>query len=661
MSKRAELIEKYRKSDIFNLSSNDMQPVQNTSRMQYLSSTFDNLNFRKDSSKPITNIKKSYRQKKYSSRYHQSDIFNTNNIIQSEKSTKTNKKRNAQNYSTCFDAMKDNVQYANDIKDYTKKKRGKKVAYNPVKYFKIENPQQRLYSQYYDTSRNPITFIGQKKKSMMKSSTDLFSKMNLNSNNIDTNTNTNTNDKNNLPKDVENAFKTHKFYKTKGFTYFDYEGYNNDFKNNSYIFIENNPNDSINNCKIKKQIQLQSNIFNKENLQKNQNDINKIKQRIKLAESTDESKPKKYILTDANINKTPLKKNNDLDDNMGDKNIWGALHNNWEKSNMDWKKDKTELIFNKTNPNMTNNKEKNITAFQRKMNHLADSNYKDTINESIKVNRKNNVPRQRFISNLEQIDEILNDIPDNVLKYDKKKKILDHANTMGLNGESDVDKNILNYKKFHKNNNNKTQKEPTIKIMSKESKKHLENKKLEEKNCSNRKKYEDYNIHDYILSYDGRKGVKSGKNSFDQFSENQVKLLFSKNGVHIYDIKRNMFNKGKTNIIKFKVRENEGEQILNEKMKEIENKFNEKEFKITIKKDEDKNYKKNLRNMLKPPFTKKLIFIDDLDNKSNTIDNDKMKSKTFRKNQEFSKHYVTVNSNYKNHYKEELAKNKVNK
>ena len=83
---------------------------------------------------------------------------------------------------------------------------------------------------------------------------------------------------------------------------------------------------------------------------------------------------------------------------------------------------------------------------------------------------------------MEQIDEILNDIPNNELKYDKKKKILSQANTIGLNGESDLDKNILNYKKFHKNNlNNKNKKELTIKIMGKESQNFTNNKKKEEK------------------------------------------------------------------------------------------------------------------------------------------------------------------------------------
>ena len=380
-----------------------------------------------------------------------------------------------------------------------------------------------------------------------------------------------------------------------------------------------------------------------------------------MAENQNETKPKKYFFV--NSNKTPTKNDiskKSLENNIEDKNIWGAPHNHWEKSNVDWIKDKTEIIFNKNNTN----KDKDISPFQRKLNQLADSNDKDTINESIKSNRKNynTIQTERYTNNLEQIDEILNDIPDNELKYDKKKQILSNANTTVINGEPELDKNILNYNKFHKNNmGKKNQKDLTIKIMSKESQNHLDNKIKQEKICNDLKKFDDYNIYDYVLSYDTRNGPgKNGKNNFDKFTENEVKLLFNKNGIHIYDIKKNMFSNGKYNVIKFKVRENEGEQALNEKIKKIENIFNEKECKVNIKKEEEKNVKKNLRNVAKAPFTKRFIFINEND-KNNSKLNEKNKNKTFRKNTAFSNQYGITNSNYKNHYKEEQLKNKVNK
>ena len=122
-----------------------------------------------------------------------------------------------------------------------------------------------------------------------------------------------------------------------------------------------------------------------------------------------------------------------------------------------------------------------------------------------------------------------------------------------------------------------------------------------------------------------------------------------------------MFTNGKYNVIKFKVRENEGEQILDEKIKEIENILNEKEYKISIKKEEQKTNKKNLRNVAKAPFSKKTIFIDEIDNKNNLKQNENNKIKKTKKNVAFSRQYTNINNNYKNHYKEEELKNKVNK
>ena len=52
--------------------------------------------------------------------------------------------------------------------------------------------------------------------------------------------------------------------------------------------------------------------------------------------------------------------------------------------------EKTEILFNKTNINNENKKDNNLTPFERKMNQLSDSNHKDTINETIKLNRKYN-------------------------------------------------------------------------------------------------------------------------------------------------------------------------------------------------------------------------------------------------------------------------------
>ena len=387
---------------------------------------------------------------------------------------------------------------------------------------------------------------------------------------------------------------------------------------------------------------LQSNVFGESEKNKN-NDINKIKERIKAAQENDEDRPKNRFtkLNNKTINKTK-------EDEDNDRNIWGALHNNWEKSNLDWKTANTEIIFGKTYSgrfpklNLEKIKEKEKEdAFQRKVKHLSDSGFKDTINESIKEKRNwQKVPHtNRTYTNLEQIDEVLNEIPDAVLKPDKKKKIIGNANTTDFNGNIGIDDRYINYKKYHKTTLNKTdnkKKEPIIKIMSKEENK---NKKKEvNKNSTSLKLF-----HDYILSYDAK--AKSSKTNFDNFSQNDVKLIFSKKGIHIYDIQKKHFDNGKYNTIKFKIRENEGEKTLKDKIKEVENDLDKKNYKVHIEKEVEKDKKKNLRGVVKDPFTKGLTIIENQNNQNNK--QKKNEPKKLKKNTSFSGLYTLVNHKYK--------------
>ena len=289
----------------------------------------------------------------------------------------------------------------------------------------------------------------------------------------------------------------------------------------------------------------------------------------------------------------------------------------------------------------------NEDAFQRKVKHLSDSGFKDTINESIKSKRNWNKVSHRDIkyTNLEQIDEVLNEIPDNVLKPDKKMKIIGNANTTDFNGDIGIDDKYINYKKYHKgilNKNDNKKKDPVIKIMSNEENKNK--KKVLNKTMTNLKNHDDYNIHDYILSYDAK--PKSSKTNFDNFSENDVKLLFSKKGIHIYDIKKNQFDNGKYNTIQFKIRENEGEKLLKDKMKEIENDLTKKQYKVFIEKEKEKDKKRNFRGVVKNPFSKGLIMAEDGNNNNNNKINKKQPHQ-LRKNASFSGLYTLVNHKYK--------------
>ena len=446
----------------------------------------------------------------------------------------------------------------------------------------------------------------------------------------------NINDKMKLEKETEKAEKEHKYFKSKGFTY----KQNNRTNDNKFVEPEKYPGNS---SKLTKQIQLQSNIFtNSNDNNKAGHSVDKIKERIKKVKKNDDAnkQPKKTYQ-----NKEVLKKINQ--DGDIDRNIWGVVHTKWEGSNLDWRNSDTEKIFSRNIKKMERDKSAddiNVSPFQRKMKQLEDSGNKDIINESIKEKRKYTknsfIEKQNYFSNLDKIEEILNDIPD--IKYDKKKKILWNQNTVGLNGETGMDDNIKNYKKFHKNTFKKEVKQPTIKIMSKDGEINRNKKKNINKNFNNVKSYDDYTIHDFVLSYDAK--VKKGENNFDKFSENDVKLLLSKKGIHAYDIIKSQFDNGKYNVIKFKVRENEGENVLNEKMKELENDLKKKEYKICIEKKVTKEAKKNLKNVVNVPGVKTAIFVDNNGNKSKDKKAERLQIKN---NTKFTKDYNLIDHKYK--------------
>ena len=656
MSGNAQLFEKYKKSDIFNLNDDDDAPLtERKPRIRNPQAPFkDTQNdiFHTLETEKSFNMDNKNPKRNYVLKHHKSDIFNVKDLIKTPKKPTVQKLRNASNYSICFDSMMNNDQYKTDIKEYTSKRRTEKKEYNPDKYFVNEDPSERVYNNLYDKKRNPI--LPNKHSNMMKSSTNLFSNINLNEKKLFkerkkgmtrqfTNavlTQENLAERKKLTEENLKGLKNHKFYKSKGFTYND----NNYRTENKFYQPDQYPGNS---SKINRQMHLQSNIFGENDKNKN-NDINKIKERIKTAEENNEDREKK-IIKKINVNKK--NRTNEREDN--DRNIWGALHNNWEKSNLDWRNSSTEIIFGKTYSGrfpklyMEKKKEKEKEdAFARKVKHLSDTGFKDTINEQESIKSKRTwkkVPLTERLnySNLEQIDEVLNEIPDTVLRPDEKKKIIGNANTTDLKGDIGLDDKFINYKKYHKailNKNENKNKEPKIKIMSNQENKNK--KKVLNRTFTNVKIHDDYSIHDYILSYDTKKG--SSKANFDIFSEKDIKLIFSKKGLHIYDINKNHFDNGKYNSIKFKIRENEGENILNQKINNIKNDLEKKNYNVNIEKEVEKNKKVNFRGIAKNPFAKGLIVAEDKNNKNNEI-----KKKTLKKNASFSGLYNLINHKYK--------------
>ena len=651
MSGNAQLFERYKKSDIFNINDDEealqkeIKPRRHNHQASFIDTQAD-IFHTLESEKP-SNIEKP-NTRRYVLKHHKSDIFNLKDINKAPKRPTLKKNRNANNLSNCFESMKDNEQFKTEIKEYTKKNQAEKKKYNPDKYFVNEDPSERVYNNLYDRRRNPI--LPNKHSNMMKSSTNLFSNINLNEKKLFTErkkkmtnqftnpvlTQQNKTERKKIAEENEKGIKNHTFYKSKGFTYND-----NNYRTETNFY---HPDKNLgNNSKINKLLDLQSNIFG----ENKKDDIQNIKERIKTARENDEDRERRIT------EKIGNNQNKVVESEDNDRNIWGAIHSNWEKSNIDWKSTNTELLFGKTYSGpypkikLEKRKEKEKEdAFARKMKHLSDSGFKDTISEqeSIKSKRmwkKAPLAHSITYSNLEQIDEVLNEIPDDVLRPDRKKKIIGNANTTDFNGDIGIDDKYINYKKYHKKILNKDEnknKDPKIKIMSREDNK---KKKVITKAETNLKMHDDYTIHDYVLSYDTK--IKSSKTNLDSFNDNDVKLIFSKKGLHIYDIKRNYFDNGKYNTITFKIRENEGDNILKEKIKNVENDFNKKQYKVNIKKDVEKNQKVNFRGVAKNPFSKQgLIIAEDKNRKNNEIE-----KKTLKKNASFSGLFRLVNHKYK--------------
>ena len=84
-------------------------------------------------------------------------------------------------------------------------------------------------------------------------------------------------------------------------------------------------------------------------------------------------------------------------------------------------------------------------------------------------------------------------------------------------------------------------------------------------------------------------------NKLDNLNPMEIKKIFVSKGIHIFDIKKEELGIGKTNKIKFKVRENEEDNKnddLEQKIKMVEFDLNKNKYKVSIKKDEEIKKKK---------------------------------------------------------------------
>ena len=605
---REQVLEKYFNSDIFNTAPIKVEKITTVrvrqSQTSLANTKNDIFNTEKKAQNAESFVKKLFNHKLVYSKIYGSDIFNQANPTES----KINKVRNRNNFSTCFDNMKNNEEYKKNLQSYAKEKRAEKKSFKPDKYLNTETPAERYYKEMYNNN-GKIFPENNLKKDLINKEKYAEKKRNL------------KNDINKINDEISeiktNPKNSKQIYVRKK---------NKWTENNSggYKFI-NTKISQFDNAKINKQLNLQSNIFqNSENKLEKSEILNydKIKSRL------EEEKNKEYLNNTYHISHNN-KNNKSPDLSNNDKLLFGSVHTKWEKSNIDWHNPITELMFGNLKSKEMNSSfgPNGPTPFQRKLNQLADSKNIDTITEKEK-NPINNFEKQNVNNDINDIgihkvEKILEETSD--LKEDKKLKIKMNATTSLLNSDNDLEKKIKTLSNYYTNplKTKKLKKEITAKVGTKYA------TKDEKNNNSNS---------DYVLNY-------ATKDQFEKFGENEIKKMFAKYGVHIYDVHKNMFDNGSYNTIQFKVRQNKDEEKIKEKMNEIEKNLS-KNYKVKINKEEKKDLKINNKNFVNEPGKKVGVYNENIGNQKEEKKYFKINNNIKRK-QSFSRQFQQINYKYK--------------
>ena len=605
---REQVLEKYFNSDIFNTAPIKVEKITTVrvrqSQTSLANTKNDIFNTEKKAQNAESFVKKLFNRKLVYSKIYGSDIFNQTNPTES----KINKARNRNNFSTCFDNMKNNEEYKKNLQSYAKEKRAEKKSFKPDKYLNTETPAERYYKEMYNNNGKIFPENNLKKDLINK---EKYAEKKRNLKNDINKINDEISEIKTSPKNSKQIYVRKK---------------NKWTENNSggYKFI-NTKISQFDNAKINKQLNLQSNIFqNSENKLEKSEILNydKIKSRL------EEEKNKEYLNNTYHIshnnqnNKSPDLSNND-------KLLFGSVHTKWEKSNIDWHNPITELMFGNLKSKEMNSSfgPNGPTPFQRKLNQLADSKNIDTITEKEK-NPINNFEKQNVNNDINDIgihkvEKILEETSD--LKEDKKLKIKMNATTSLLNSDNDLEKKIKTLSNYYTNplKTKKLKKEITAKVGTKYA------TKDEKNNNSNS---------DYVLNY-------ATTDQFEKFGENEIKKMFAKYGVHIYDVHKNMFDNGSYNTIQFKVRQNKDEEKIKEKMNEIEKNLS-KNYKVKINKEEKKDLKINNKNFVNEPGKKVGVYNENIGNQKEEKKYFKINNNIKRK-QSFSRQFQQINYKYK--------------
>ena len=604
-SSRKEILKKYFSSSIFTYEPNSsLIPSRikvRLSQKSLLKTKDDLFNTEKNYLKKELSQREIKRQMNYNKIYG-SDIFFRNKMVKIKKKESVKRLRYLNNFSDCFESMKNNEEFKRDIKDYTSKHRKEKREYNPDKYYLKEKASEIYFRQMYDSEgscilpERPFSMGPENKKKYVYNKKHLINDIKiLNDCGVD--------QKRKLV-ERKGLLTERKIYPKKNIL----TNHHEDKINERKKFLKYRKITPKLACKLNKRTNQISHIFNnnennKYNIENNKTNVVIIKSKINR-QNTNQQK--------TSYSKRELTNNDTI--------LWGAVHSKWKKMKLNWTSPETEIMFGNT---FTQEMKKNYgkkgpNAFQRMIYQYADNRNADTIT-GVQKEPINNIQKLPSAKNINgcgyvKIEKMLNNIRN--LPPDKRIKIKNNATTAEINGEKDWNEKIKSLDKYYKNN---------YKIL-------VNRKESLGKNW--------YDYTDYELTY-------PIKGQFEKFNETDIKKMFGKRGVHIYDIKKNVFDKGTFNSIKFKVRENKEDNNLNMKINEVKKDLEKNNYKVQIDKKDKKNNNKKMKNFVSNPGGKIGIMNENIRTENNDKNIYKIPLNKIRSIHSFSKEFKNVDYKYK--------------
>ena len=591
MASRKEVLGKYFSSDIFNIvqksSLEESKPKLHLNRSTLENTKEKIFNIQKEKRIGRNKNKELYRNNSAVKRkinyekMYGSDIFNLKSKSVERRSGRHHMPF-IDNRSTIFEEMKNNEEYVKNIKEYTEEKRS---------YF--NNKKMTNITEEKNIDEKNLRYIKRRRPDVeIEKSNEIISR-----------------NKNNSILDFR---KRHPLtlYTNERRRFVDIDEFHE------------------NNCKINKQIQFESHLFSDKdnNYPKSKEEIKEIISRI--------NKAKNYYKNNYNILGQPIIRVNRKKDYENNTSM-NENHSEIRPADMKWDSLQSQVMFS---PNYSKNLYKNFgpnpTAYQRRLNQFADSDNKDTLSgqqkndvQKIKYLRKPIKEEKRIKEEQKKIDKMFENNP--YLSERQKNEIKMNRSVLDLRDENEWDNKQIDLNEFLK----KGKKEKN-KITDKVN--HVNSNQNGNENKNNGKKLEYY---DYTITY----GIKG--NNFENYTEHEIKNLFGKKGINVYEVHKNNFGKGKKyNTINIKIAGNNKNDELNKKIKLIQDELIKNNYKLKIEKGNKSN---KIKNIVNNPGGKLAIMKDNVNNKKEE-EKFKIMSAEYKAKRGFTKQFMGINYAYKN-------------